>query len=974
MKDILKYFKDPQKEYYPVNMWFWDDKITEDEISFQLDKFLEMGIYQIFIHPMWGTTVDYLSHEFFTLIAYAVAEMKKRGQKFWIYDEFNWPSGPAGGKLLRDKPWTRGKVLRVRDIMAHPGYNTELLLPGRILAIKRGTDDVTDQCEIYKIDIQPTADWHRVIINNKAVNEYLYKIFYIENEKSVTVTDVWAEHSNYTEGYLDALNPKAIQAFIEYTHEKYKQYIGDEFGETVIGVFTDEPCITSIGDYEASGIPWYDELEEDFQAWSGYDIKDRLELLYLPGVTDEIRNIKIHFWRFLSFRFQKVFIAAMKDWCEDNNLLLTGHMCGEEGLWSNMMQSVDIYRDLSEFHLPGIDSIFSKQSIDTPNYNIAGKILSSAGRFYNKRRLLCETYTGSGWDLRFSDMRRIANRLILLGVNMIQYMGSYYTLDNMRKLLPICYPPSHSYNNPLMSGYKPFGEYVARLQYLSEMTRPKGKVLVVMPTLASFAMCKPLTVLMGYYDTEYSIKHMDVPIETAVNALLAANIEYDLASDTLADALSIENGKLKFYGSEYDWLVLPAMHCTDEKMNSIISEHDKIFFINQLAEFPVENKLEKIESGAYNLSLDIKLPHAELEKYAENVFRDLMGEYIALSAEHNGGVLISERTDNTYFIVNDTAEYKDIAGILPNGNCIFLDPETGGICAVETNGLKFKTVLAPYECTVLTEADVAQSAPHIGRPCGETIRFDGNWNFNALGDNVLIPVKSLIKQDGTVFPTDGYDFPKESFIGTSDLFQVFGTFDVADVMPLKLMFESTLVHDIIVNGHVGLEPYDKKIWGIDNKEVDITEYINTGKNKIWILCKMPDWVAPFKLPFFAIKGDFRLNEANEIAESWTDINPASWTEQGFRYYTGKGKYWNSFTVGKDFQRILLDVPTLDPAEVVINGKTLPKRYWSPFTFDMTEFVTPGSNKISIIFDTCYSNLLDKPVESGMISEPVIYLQ
>ena len=104
MDNIKKYasehFREPQREYYPVNMWFWDDKITEDEISFQLDKFLEMGIYQIFIHPMWGTTVDYLSDEFFSLIAYMVAEAKRRGQKYWIYDEYNWPSGPAGGNMI----------------------------------------------------------------------------------------------------------------------------------------------------------------------------------------------------------------------------------------------------------------------------------------------------------------------------------------------------------------------------------------------------------------------------------------------------------------------------------------------------------------------------------------------------------------------------------------------------------------------------------------------------------------------------------------------------------------------------------------------------------------------------------------------------------------------------------------------------------------------------------------------------------
>lgn len=41
--------------------------------------------------------------------------------------------------------------------------------------------------------------------------------------------------------YIDTLNPKAIQRFIELTHEKYKATVGEEFGTTVPSIFCDEP-------------------------------------------------------------------------------------------------------------------------------------------------------------------------------------------------------------------------------------------------------------------------------------------------------------------------------------------------------------------------------------------------------------------------------------------------------------------------------------------------------------------------------------------------------------------------------------------------------------------------------------------------------------------------------------------------------------------------------------------------------------
>jgi len=50
---------------------------------------------------MYGFPADYLSEEMFEAIGWAVDEAKKHGMRFWIYDEYNWPSGAAGGYLIR---------------------------------------------------------------------------------------------------------------------------------------------------------------------------------------------------------------------------------------------------------------------------------------------------------------------------------------------------------------------------------------------------------------------------------------------------------------------------------------------------------------------------------------------------------------------------------------------------------------------------------------------------------------------------------------------------------------------------------------------------------------------------------------------------------------------------------------------------------------------------------------------------------
>lgn len=48
--------------------------------------------------------------------------------------------------------------------------------------------------------------------------------------------------------YIDTLNPRAVRAFLESTHEKYKARVGEMFGTRIRGIFTDEPCY---------GIHWF---------------------------------------------------------------------------------------------------------------------------------------------------------------------------------------------------------------------------------------------------------------------------------------------------------------------------------------------------------------------------------------------------------------------------------------------------------------------------------------------------------------------------------------------------------------------------------------------------------------------------------------------------------------------------------------------------------------------------------------------
>ena len=97
---LIKQFKTPDAEYEPVVMWFWGDMPTEDGITFQMEQFRSQNIINFFVHPA-GCDIEYLSDRYMELIQHVVKEAKRLGMYYWIYDEYDYPSGIAGGKLIQ---------------------------------------------------------------------------------------------------------------------------------------------------------------------------------------------------------------------------------------------------------------------------------------------------------------------------------------------------------------------------------------------------------------------------------------------------------------------------------------------------------------------------------------------------------------------------------------------------------------------------------------------------------------------------------------------------------------------------------------------------------------------------------------------------------------------------------------------------------------------------------------------------------
>src|SRR2546426_11642595 len=115
-------FRAPVVDLAPF--WFWNGDIRPDEMERQLRAMKEAGINSVVFHPRSGMGGQfghgeleyYLSETYFDRFKFGLETCRRLGLKVILYDEYNWPSGYAGGRVLR------GGLVGTRQVPPNPEY------------------------------------------------------------------------------------------------------------------------------------------------------------------------------------------------------------------------------------------------------------------------------------------------------------------------------------------------------------------------------------------------------------------------------------------------------------------------------------------------------------------------------------------------------------------------------------------------------------------------------------------------------------------------------------------------------------------------------------------------------------------------------------------------------------------------------------------------------------------------------------
>lgn len=393
MNEFLNFIDANKKNNRPVCFFTLNDELKDERLKESVKKLAEGGFGGVYIHCRSGYTGEYLGEEWFLRCDAILSACESYGMETWIYDEFGWPSGIAGGRVVKDNKAFCQRWLIKNDTPQTPRGRTVAYYSSDGKRVERGA-------------------------------EAAYSLEEVVNAS-----------------YLDVLNRAATEKFIEETYEKYRL----SYGKRIKGFFTDEP---QFGGWNP---PWNEELEGYLES-AFDDYKSLLPYLYdNERGGEEADAFRRAFFGKISDLFLENYIGALADWCDGYGYVLTGHILEEKDVLLQIPTAGDVMRIYRRMQSPAIDWLGGGiADMKTP------KQVSSVCQRYGKKRCATECFALIGYGASFDEMKNVVDWQIAGGVSNICNIMAYSLRGRRKRDYPAglvfeqpYYPKTARYNDYL---------------------------------------------------------------------------------------------------------------------------------------------------------------------------------------------------------------------------------------------------------------------------------------------------------------------------------------------------------------------------------------------------------------------------------------------------------------------------------------------------------------------------------------------
>ena len=555
MKEL---FQISDHSFAPIYSWVWNAPVSKEETDAQLAEFERLGIRAFYIIPEPKTfrpTIiptlmepDYLTKDYFEAYRYAMERAFELGMTAWLYDEGGWPSGGACGKVLLEHPELARQVLKDRQVTVAAG--TPYVMAEGTLSAFLPDGRVVAEGEIFKEDT--------------VIEEYYtYRMFF----------DVPG-----IPDFPDLTRRESADAFIELTHNGYKKYLKEYFGDKITAVFTDEP--------EAPRpLPFRKELEEMYEKRYGASIRPYLAVMLksrwgkAEHISPDAAEAMIRWYDLCSSEFCKNFLLVEKQWSNDNGMAFTGHLNGDDiPMGSIRSASYHVMRCLRCFDIPAVDVIW-RQIFPAEPKAVGGektcenrffpRYASSAAAQVGGNRAASESFGVYGNGLTYEQMRYVIGFQSIRGINIINPMLIPYGRRGFQLAGEL---PAFCESYACFGDLKHFNNYVERLCYLSSLGERKVSIALYMP--------------MNDFWSGVNVEEISQVYEKAGFELEESNLYFDIFDDDVIASCGdteLKNGAIVMGKARYTQLVIPPCsfmpEATKKKLEQFISAGGTVYAV-----------------------------------------------------------------------------------------------------------------------------------------------------------------------------------------------------------------------------------------------------------------------------------------------------------------------------------------------------------------------------------------------------------
>ena len=958
------------REFGPCPWWVWNGTMEKGEMLNQLEALKAAGIDEFFIYGEQGLSLNFLEDDWFEMVAWIVGEAKKRNMHVWIYDDLNWPSGTANGKMVREHPEYRSRSIQGRKLNLPAGdqfFFNETYAPEGVFMRPAGTK------KWLPIQLQ-NLSWTN---NTGKEVELFYTSIRFYNFPMMTSCD--ANNSHAYRGYCDLLNPDAVKCWMSYIHEKYFALFPEEFGKTVRGFFFDEP-FTMHYQYVPGYmyLPWTPKLYGKFKKRYGYDMRDCLPELFYEVDAKAYPNaeqVRHDFWTLVTEISTTAFSKTIADWCAAHGVQSTGHCVGEEitNQRFRLLFNGEVHQHLKYHQIPGMDLLTDNTPYRLDRtahwygiapgtervFTLTAKQACSTARYSGAKRVLAEAMGVNQPNTGLNREKVSYDWLAGCGISMLNENAFCYSVKGYHKQAL----GNKAWSQPWIKHYSIFSEYIRTMsRFASEPLQAKTCVFVPESTIRA---CTPAA-----FDSQIIPDGVVTePFLATMDALLRNHVDFELMfEDVLLDS-SVNKGILFAPNSEFTTIIVPQSPFLPqelaEKLHAFAQSGGRLIFVGTrpkrgAEKMPDFSSCPMLDNAAKDfarkLTQDIERKYRLIGKEARDVFAALRGETLLLSNQSEKKVCFKLKTD-LRAPIHAVTPGDDDAQWEFKGEDVVLEPEqslllTSGKVAkgnpsisyqISSDGVKLPGTKWAYEL----------NKPNNARPCFEIGLAPNGEKFAEV--KCWIPCG----RDGR----HGLDFSLEECAE----YWVRGEF-TAQAMPdsLALIVDTDDFDKVILNGKEIPRSKPCFLWGHENHQFDLTKAVKEGTNSLVIHARTSEYAAR-RISMFhtnemlepiVLQGDFAVQyqERNTLliplpkSLAYGDL-----CLQGLENYLGD-VILKMQVAGREKPRgIFLPEVSAGATTITVNGKNLGTRLWGPYTFDLQKATwnAKGTNEITV---TLASNL------------------